>query len=140
MAYSRRTVLGLGSGALLISSISASPALSSAVEEAILALTGGAKIEEGGIELITPEIAENGNSVPIEVDAPGAKVIHVFATNNPRPGVAKFKFGPLAGSQFGSTRIRLMKTQEVVAIASMQDGSFRKASNTVKVTIGGCGG
>jgi sulfur-oxidizing protein SoxY len=28
----------------------------------------------------------------------------------------------------------------VVAVAKMEDGSFRKAGATVKVTIGGCGG
>jgi sulfur-oxidizing protein SoxY len=54
--------------------------------------------------------------------------------------VATFNFGPLAGSQSASTRIRLAGTQEVVAIAKMADGSFVKASSTVKVTIGGCGG
>jgi sulfur-oxidizing protein SoxY len=37
-------------------------------------------------------------------------------------------------------RIRLAGTQDVLAIAKMSDGSFVRASNTVKVTIGGCGG
>jgi sulfur-oxidizing protein SoxY len=59
---------------------------------------------------------------------------------NPTPGVATFGFGPLAGSQHASTRIRLAGTQDVVAIAKLADGSFAKASSTVKVTIGGCGG
>ena len=48
--------------------------------------------------------------------------------------------GPLAGAQYGSTRIRLSKTQTVTAIAKMADGSFAQASSEVKVTIGGCGG
>jgi len=39
-----------------------------------------------------------------------------------------------------STRIRLAKTQNVVAIAQMNDGSFQRANAAVKVTIGGCGG
>ena len=38
------------------------------------------------------------------------------------------------------TRIRLAGTQDVIAIAKMEDGSFARASKTVKVTIGGCGG
>jgi sulfur-oxidizing protein SoxY len=46
----------------------------------------------------------------------------------------------LAGARRGSTRIRLSKTQDVVAIAKMEDGTFYRASATVKVTIGGCGG
>jgi len=54
--------------------------------------------------------------------------------------VATFNFGPLAAAQSASTRIRLAGTQDVLAIARMADGSFRRASSTVKVTIGGCGG
>lgn len=102
--------------------------------------TGGAETVEGGITLTAPEIAENGNTVPIEVSAPGATAIAIYATGNPTPNVATFNFGPLAGSQAGATRIRLAKTQEVVAIAQMPDGTFHKTSATVKVTIGGCGG
>jgi len=54
--------------------------------------------------------------------------------------VATFNFGPLAAAQDASTRIRLAKTQDVVAVAKMADGSFVQAQATVKVTIGGCGG
>ena len=34
----------------------------------------------------------------------------------------------------------LAKTQDVMALAKMADGSIKQASATVKVTIGGCGG
>jgi sulfur-oxidizing protein SoxY len=64
----------------------------------------------------------------------------ILATGNPTPPVATFNFGPAAGSQAASTRIRLAKTQDVVALAKMADGSVVQASSTVKVTIGGCGG
>lgn len=110
------------------------------VDADIAAFTGGAEIGTGGITLIAPEIAENGNTVPIEVDAPGAVSIMVLATGNPTPAVGTFNFGPLAGAQHASTRIRLAGTQDVVAIAKMPDGSFVQASQEVKVTIGGCGG
>ena len=66
--------------------------------------------------------------------------ILVLAEGNPTPAVATFNFGPLAGAQMASTRIRLAKTQKVTAIAKMADGSFVQASSEVKVTIGGCGG
>ena len=39
-----------------------------------------------------------------------------------------------------NTRIRLATTQDVIAVAKMNDGSFFTASKQVKVTIGGCGG
>ena len=70
----------------------------------------------------------------------GTRPALVLATGNPNPDVGLFSFGPLAASQSASTRIRLAGTQAVMAIAKMPDGSFVSATNTVKVTIGGCGG
>jgi len=140
MDLTRRKALALGTGTLAFATLAGLPAFASLTDDAIAAMTGGAEVAEGGIDLIAPEIAENGNTVPVEVSAPGAVEIALFASGNPTPAVATFKFGPLAGSRSGSTRIRLAKTQDVVAIAKMEDGSFRKASATVKVTIGGCGG
>ena len=139
MNLSRRDALILGAGAVATSFLPFQ-AFAAAVDDQIAEFTGGAEIGEGGVTLTAPEIAENGNTVPIEVAAPGAVEIMVLATGNPTPAVATFKFGPLAASQAGSTRIRLAGTQDVVAIAKMADGSFAKASSTVKVTIGGCGG
>ncbi|MEY8842808.1 thiosulfate oxidation carrier protein SoxY [Cribrihabitans sp. XS_ASV171] len=139
MEFTRRDTLGLALGAAALT-VLPYRAFAAAGDEAIQAFTGGAEVTEGGVELIAPEIAENGNTVPIEVSAPGASAIMVLALGNPTPGVATFKFGPLAGSQAASTRIRLAGTQDVVAIAKMEDGSFAKATSTVKVTIGGCGG
>jgi sulfur-oxidizing protein SoxY len=37
-------------------------------------------------------------------------------------------------------RVRLAKTQNIVAIAMMSNGDVYKAAQEVKVTIGGCGG
>jgi sulfur-oxidizing protein SoxY len=114
--------------------------VNAAADDAIAAFTGGASVEDGGIDLGAPEIAENGNTVPIDVSAPGATAILLLAAGNPTPGVATYNFGELAGAQSASTRIRLAGTQDVVAIAKMSDGSFKRAAKTVKVTIGGCGG
>ncbi|TMV09734.1 thiosulfate oxidation carrier protein SoxY [Ruegeria sediminis] len=138
MEFTRRETLGLALGAAALTVLPFRA--NAAVEDAIAEFTGGAEMAEGGITLTAPEIAENGNTVPIEVSAPGATAIMVLATGNPVPGVATFNFGPLAASQAASTRIRLAETQDVVAIARLADGSFAKASATVKVTIGGCGG
>lgn len=139
MKLSRRDALALALGGAAAAMLPAR-AMADAAADAIAAFTGGAATGTGGLTLTAPEIAENGNTVPIAVDAPGATEIIVLATGNPTPAVATFKFGPAAGSQAASTRIRLSKTQDVVAIAKMPDGSFVQASSTVKVTIGGCGG
>lgn len=140
MELTRRNLLVIGSGAIAFGSLPAMPALASTTDEAIAKLTGGVDIGEGGLNIIAPEIAENGNTVPISITAPGAVLVTVFADGNPVPNVATFKFGELNPSRSVSTRIRLAKTQNVVAIAQMNDGSFQRANAAVKVTIGGCGG
>ena len=140
MTLSRRDFVVGASCGLAVAAASAVPARASLVNDTISQFTGGAEIVPGDIILDTPEIAENGNTVPIDVSAPGAASIMLLAAGNPVPAVATFNFGPLSGSRSGNTRIRLIKTQEVIAIAKMDDGSFRSAQATVKVTIGGCGG
>lgn len=138
MEFSRRDTLGLALGAAALTVLPFR--VNAATEDMIAEFTGGADLGEGGLTLTAPEIAENGNTVPIEVSAEGAAAIMLLATGNPTPGVATFNFGPMAAAQAASTRIRLAGTQDVVAIAKLADGSFVKASSTVKVTIGGCGG
>jgi|TARA_B100000131_G_scaffold170885_1_gene165086 sulfur-oxidizing protein SoxY len=109
-------------------------------EEIIKEFTGGANIGSGDIMLTTPEIAENGNTVPISVESKKATAIKILALGNPGPDVVTFKFGPLSATRSASTRIRLRKTQDVLAIAKLEDGSFIQDIQKVKVTIGGCGG
>ncbi|WP_425099708.1 thiosulfate oxidation carrier protein SoxY [Tropicibacter sp. S64] len=138
MEFTRRETLALGAGAALMTFLPFRA--NAAVEDVINEFTGGAAVADGGVDLTAPEIAENGNTVPVAVSSEGATAILLLATGNPTPGVATFRFGPLAGSQSASTRIRLAGTQDVVAIAQLADGSFGRATKTVKVTIGGCGG
>ena len=139
MDLTRRGALALGAGFAAAGFLPAAAARA-AVDETLAAFTGGATVGEGGVTLTTPEIAENGNTVPVTVSAPGAVAIMLLAAGNPNPGVCTVTFGPLAASQSVTTRIRLAGTQDVVAVAKMADGSFVRASNEVKVTIGGCGG
>tara|TARA_B100001996_G_scaffold302951_1_gene243638 strand:- start:283 stop:702 length:420 start_codon:yes stop_codon:yes gene_type:complete len=139
MKIDRRGLLAVG-GSLACTTLIPFKAIASETDEAIAKFTGGANIGTGGITLTTPEIAENGNTVPISVESGKASSIILLALGNPNPNVATINFGPLSGSRMTSTRIRLRKTQEVVAIAKLEDGSFTKDVKTVKVTIGGCGG
>lgn len=138
MSFTRRETMVLGAGAAVAGFLPMT--VNAAADDAIAAFTGGAAITDGGVDLVAPEIAENGNTVPIQVGAEGAVAIMLLAAGNPTPGVATFNFGDLAGAHMASTRIRLAGTQDVVAIAQMADGSFKRASANVKVTIGGCGG
>jgi sulfur-oxidizing protein SoxY len=138
--FTRRTALALGAGGVAVAALPTAVLASTPVEAAMAAFTGGASVGMGGITLTSPEIAENGNNVPVSVSAPGAVAIAMFATRNPFPQLCVFRFGEGAAEATAATRIRLGETQEVVAIAQLADGSFVQASSEVKVTIGGCGG
>ncbi|WJY20489.1 thiosulfate oxidation carrier protein SoxY [Fontisubflavum oceani] len=140
MTFTRRQFVGTTLTAAIALATLPGLAQADAVDDAISAFTGGAEMGSDGITLIAPEIAENGNTVPIEVDAPGAESIIVFAPGNPNPDVATFNFGPLSGSSAASTRIRLAGEQDVIAVARMRDGTYQMARQNVRVTIGGCGG
>lgn len=110
-------------------------------------VVGDRKLLEGKIKLELPTIAENGLIVPLnfEVESPMTAAdfvtaVHVFAEDNPNPQVASFTFTPLAPKAAASIRIRLARTQNIVAVAERSNGDFYVARREVKVTIGGCGG
>lgn len=110
-------------------------------------LIGGKTPKEGRITLTMPQIAENGNTVPltVAVESPMTekdyvKTVHILADGNPEPTVATFGFTPQAGKAEISTRMRMAKTQNIWAVAEMSDGSAWMTKTEVKVTIGGCGG
>ncbi|WP_349368423.1 thiosulfate oxidation carrier protein SoxY [Salinarimonas sp.] len=116
-------------------------------QAAIDAFTGGAEPTMGRVMLDVPEIAENGNTVPMDVfvESPMSEddyvsEVLIVADGNPRPGVATFHFSPMSGVAQANTRIRLAGTQNVIAVAKMNDGSVFMDRKEVKVTIGGCGG
>ena len=114
-------------------------------DEAMSALLNGATPVEGKITLELPEIAENGNFVPltVSVDSPMTddnyvKAIHILSSANPVARVATFHLSPVNSIARVQSRMRLAKTQDVFAIAELSDGSLAIGSATVKVTIGGC--
>lgn len=118
-----------------------------AAAAAVKKAAGGKEPASGKITLELPQIAENGNTVPIgfDIESPMTdssyvKTVHVFADNNPNPEVGVFHFTPACGRAKASTRMRMAKTQNVIAVAEMNDGSVYMAKSEVKVTIGGCGG
>lgn len=108
-------------------------------------LTGGATPQVGGIEIGLPQLAENGNSVPLHVKVESAmsaedrvEVLHVIAPRNPRPLVATFHFGPDAARAEVSTRMRLAGTQKVVALARLSGNRWLVSDFEVLVTSAAC--
>jgi sulfur-oxidizing protein SoxY len=147
---SRRDTLALGLGAAAIGVVgSSTPALANdnGAAAEIAKFTGGATPTAARVTLDLPEIAENGNAVPLTVSVQSqmqgqdmVRELLILADGNPLPGVARFTFSAMSGQAEAVTRIRLAQTQNVIAVAKMADGSFLAARREVKVTIGGCGG
>ena len=96
-------------------------------------------VESDLIKLKTPEIAENGAIVPIQVSSEirGTERIFVFAEKNPQPLVASFTFRK-GVDPFFATRIK-MGESATVHVVVLAEGRYFIASRDVKVTIGGCG-
>ena len=108
-------------------------------------LTGGKTAEAAGVKIELPQIAENGNSVPmrVAVESPMTAKDHVteifiVAERNPRPLVATFHFGPHSGRAELSTRVRLAGTQKVRVIAALNDNRYRIGEVDVLVTSAAC--
>jgi sulfur-oxidizing protein SoxY len=92
------------------------------------------------VKIKAPDIAENGAVVPVTVesDVDGAKTISIMAAGNGTPLIASFELGENA-IPFVSTRIKMAKTSDVIAVVQTGD-ALLSAAKPVKVTIGGCGG
>ena len=147
----RRQALGLSAAAAVVFAgglrVPEAFADAEGVEKLMMDFTGGKSPEAGKVSLTAPEIAENGNTVPISVDVDSAmeggdlvESVMIVADGNPRPEVATFHFTAMSGSAMAATRMRLARTQNVIAVAKMADGSVYMDKREVKVTIGGCGG
>jgi len=144
----REFVLGASAAAIVAANWSGmGEAQAKGAEDLIKKLTGGKKVTAGKVTVKLPDIAENGNTVPftVRVDSPMTdkdyvKAIHVIATANPTPLVATYKLTAASGKAEVSSRMRMAKTQEIIVIAELSNGSFVSGKKNVKVTIGGCGG
>src|SRR5262245_61107288 len=144
---SRRTVL-TGAVAVLALPLGTGPApatpagMAEAMDEAV---GKGATLKPGRVKIALPELAENGNSVPLKlsVDSPmtaadHVKTVYVFSEKNPVSNVVRFHLGPRSGVARVQTSIRLASTQRITAVARMSDGSLWSGGADVIVTQAAC--
>lgn len=91
------------------------------------------------IELIAPQMAENGAIVQIEVLSriPDTEAIAILVEKNPTPLIANFMFSNGA-EPYVVTRIKMAETSELKAIVKAGD-KYYSASRMVEVAQGGCG-
>lgn len=92
------------------------------------------------IELKLPSIAENGAVVPITITSTLELVeqMFIFVEKNPVPLAAVFDLSPEV-EPYVSARLKIAETCDVIVVAKAA-GQLHKVQQTVKVTIGGCGG
>jgi sulfur-oxidizing protein SoxY len=113
----------------------ASKTLSGALEA-----IGGKPANSDQIEVIAPDIAENGAVVPVATVSklPNTTDVWFLVENNPQPLAAQFSF-PAGTAPEVKTRVKMGKTSDVIVVAKA-DGKLYMAKKETKVTLGGCGG
>lgn len=110
------------------------------IEEALKSLYGSAGTQaSGSIKIKAPIQAENGAVVPISVsaDLPNVEAISLYVEKNARPLVANLALSGAAG--YFSARMKMGETSDVHVVAK-SGGKLYSAKQTIKVTVGGCGG
>jgi sulfur-oxidizing protein SoxY len=110
------------------------------IEEALKSLYGTAQATaSGAIKIKAPIQAENGAVVPIAVSAelPGVEAISIYVEKNNFPLVANVNLSGAAG--YFSTRMKMGQTSDVHVVCKA-GGKLYSAKQTIKVTVGGCGG
>jgi sulfur-oxidizing protein SoxY len=143
---SRRSLLAGAVGILVLPLGSVAYAAPEDMAEAMAeALGKDASIKPGRIKIELPQLAENGNSVPLKIAvespmsaADHVKTIYIFSERNPVPNVVRFHLGPRSGVARVQTSIRLAGTQRITAVARMSDGSLWSGGADVIVTQAAC--
>lgn len=145
MGLRRRGFLAGAAALVLLPVPAAAVTLAPDVAAALEAILYGRTPVEGGIVIDAPAVADNGAQVPvtISVDSPMTEAdhvtaIHILATLNPAPGIARFHLTPHLTRAEVATRIRLAEAQEFLVLAELSDGTVRQAAARTAVTLGGC--
>lgn len=140
--------IALGSGLIPLSAFAAPDAskwpkkafATPGVDETIAELYGMEAEESDKISMDLPTIAQNGAVVPVKVETslPNVTGIALLVAKNPNALAATFEI-PKGTLPFISNRLKMAETTDVVAVV-ISDGKAYKATQNVKVTVGGCGG
>jgi sulfur-oxidizing protein SoxY len=93
----------------------------------------------GPLRIDIAELVENGNAVPVRVVASEPVTgLALFTPLNPEPDVVHVAFGAAAARPEFSTRMRLARSQRIVAVAKAADGRCWQTGVDVIVTLAAC--
>lgn len=153
LPWTRRSFLRLTTGGMAVAVLWTRPATAAdgtleipeRVRPILTEAFGSWELQPGRIAFEIPVIAETGLSVPVtfRVDSPMTEADHVrrimgFVPGNPEPIAADYLLGARAGLAEISTRIRVARSQIVLAGALMSDGSVWGVTEEIMVTQGAC--
>ncbi len=107
--------------------------------EDVLRALGSTPIDSDAIDLVLPDLSENGAIVPVSVASSleGTRRIALLVESNPFPLAARFDIAP-STEPFVSTRLKLAQSGTVVAIVEA-NGRLYSMSRDTRVVLGGCG-
>ena len=99
----------------------------------------GREPEAGALRIEIAELVENGNAVPVRVVASEPVTgLALFTPLNPEPEVVHVALGAASGKPEFSTRMRLARSQRIVAVAKAADGRCWQTGVDVIVTLAAC--
>ncbi len=106
--------------------------------EAVRALGGSAPRQSSYVALSGPDIAGSGAVVPVGCSCSQADVkrMLLLVEENPTALAAVFEPGPSVEPRF-LTRVKMLKSSNVFAVAMMTDGTVLYAQKTIQVALGG---
>lgn len=132
----RRRELALAAAAWAV--LPGARATDEAMRAAIRAWAG--RVPEAGVlKIEIAELVENGNTVPVRVAASEPVVgLALFTPLNPEPEVVHVTLGAAVARPEFSTRMRLARSQRIVAVAKAADGRCWQAGVDVIVTLAAC--
>jgi len=132
----RRRDFSLGAAALAL--LPEARASEAAMRAAIRAWAGRDP-EVGPLKIDIAELVENGNAVPVRVVASEPVVgLALFTPLNPEPDVVHASFGAAVAKPEFATRMRLARSQRIVAVAKAADGRCWQTGMDVIVTLAAC--
>ena len=99
----------------------------------------GREPEAGALRIEIAELVENGNAVPVRVVASEPVTgLALFTPLNPEPEVVHVALGAASGKPEFRTRMRLARSQRIVAVAKAADGRCWQTGVDVIVTLAAC--
>jgi sulfur-oxidizing protein SoxY len=99
----------------------------------------GREPQAGVLVIDIAELVENGNAVPVRVAASEPVAgLALFTPLNPEPEVVHVAFGAASARPEFNTRMRLARSQRIVAVARAADGRCWQTGVDVIVTLAAC--